>query len=377
MLGGFAAGAALLALVLAPARPVAEPDAGGGDAGSVGDAPTERVTLLEQTLRAPDEPNSGDPLELRLTVRHPPGADVRAEPKLENSRWSLLEQNSTSSPGEGDPKTSLDLVFQVFRPGPTELEPFDLLVTFADGETTKLETEAVSTRIRSALPGDEEPELRAAPSPHPVWTRDYTVAWIAGALVASFAVGFIALLLFRRRKDDTLEFEPSAPPDEEALERLEELRESDLLERGRPVEYYVRLSATVRRYLGRRFGFPGTEWTTAEILERLERAVWRGEIELEEIAGWMRRVDRVKFSGLLPSPDEARTALEDAVEIVRQTEPPASALGAQASERDAGEPEGESNDTVERVAENGDGSDEEPTAERGGSDTESIEGESP
>jgi len=230
------------------------------------------------------------------------------------------------------------MTFQVFRVGPATLQPIEIVVANDDGETSRRQTDPESIRIHTALEEDGPWELHPAAPPHAVWRSNSTIAWIGGGAAAALALGWAAVVLFRRDEKRRPEPAPAKPPETEALERLDALRQSDLLERGDFMVFYVRLSETVRRYLGRRFGFPGTEWTTAEIVERLEEVVWRGDIELEQIAEWMRGVDLVKYSGQLPASESARRRLEEAYEIVRETEPPRAASASPSDDED-GDPE--------------------------------------
>jgi len=307
------------ALIWVAAGPAYGNDAGGSetahsDADGAGLEPS-----LDQRLVGSDAPAIGDPIELEIRVTHPHSAEVHVAPNLEKSRWTLLETRQSTSKQENSATTDLTLAFQIFRPGGTTLTPQTVRVTDGDRETT-LETDPVDVRVESALGEAEDPSFQGPRPPHPVWQRDWTLVWVGGGTFAIAAVVLIVFGLVRRDTDDR-PTTPDRPPEAIARERLRELADSRLLEEGDFMVLYVRMSETLRRYLGRRYGFPGAEYTTAEILERLQpNAPLAPEIR-EDLADWLRQADLVKFSGRIPTTEEAERMLERAIDLVDRTEP--------------------------------------------------------
>lgn len=275
---------------------------------------------IDQSFDAPKQPLPGSPLRLELAIDHPRQTRATIDPELEKSRWNLVDSDEQTTADEDRKTTRWTLTFQVFRVGKTTLDPFEIVVTDENGESRRFETEPVDVDIRSLLSDDEEPSLQGSRPPAPIWSRDYTLAWIGGGVGAA---ALLALLLFSpfRKRDESETIDPSRPPEEVALEQLEALRGSDLVERGAYMLYYVRMSEAVRRFLGRRFDFPGPEWTTSEIIERLEMLAESYPLDVDRIASWMHRVDLVKFSGYVPGADEARRRLDEAIDLVRSTDP--------------------------------------------------------
>ena len=328
------AGLGALVLVALAWRPAVAADAGRGTPSE----PSATDASLSQTFEPPEKPRVGDPLELQLRIDHPPKTSVHVEPDLEGSRWELSEKKrSTLQSAESEHATRMTLIFQVFRPGETTLDPFDVVVSDRTGDKHRLRTEPVRVRIESVLADVEQPSFQGPRPPRPVWRRDTTLAWVGGGLVLAMVFGLALLAMFRTEEPEPEETE--RPPEDVAREKLERLRSSDLLEHGDFMVFYVRMSEAVRRYLGRRFGFPGTELTTHEIVERLESPTWHGDIELDDIADWMRAVDLVKFTGIMPSAAEARELLDRAFDIVEETHvrQPESRNDEEAAESEAGD----------------------------------------
>jgi hypothetical protein len=113
---------------------------------------------------------------------------------------------------------------------------------------------------------------------------------------------------------------PPRPPWEVAIEDLLDVRHAELVQNGRHVEHYDRVSYIVRRYCGDRYGFDGLESTTREMLSVLRRVVPPIPV-LDEIERFLRHADLVKFARLTPTTEECNQALERGEEIVRRTVP--------------------------------------------------------
>ena len=280
---------------------------------------TLEVTL-EQKLDAPDTPGVGDPLELVLNIQHPSDATANLQnPVLDGSRWHLVETRRSEAKSEDRTTTQITAVFQIFRPGEATLAPQTVRVSTDEVERT-VETNPETIEIAATLDKPGEASFQGPRPPRPVWQRDWTLAWVGGGLVAAAAIALGILGVVRRREDEA-DAMPDRPPEEVARERLEELAATDLLEHGDFMVYYVRLSEILRRYLGRRYGFPGTELTTAEILGRLADAPTLDEGKHRDIGEWLRAADLVKFSGRIPPVEEAGEHLDRAFELIEATAP--------------------------------------------------------
>lgn len=295
-----------------PAAPVdptnAEPDEITGTL--VQEGPPEATALL------------GEPIPVTLSIVHPPDVDVLLPDSFGTGRWELLSSNVRTIEAEKEWTTIMELEFGVFRPGQTTLEPFeiDLIGRNSDGE---VRSEPITVKVLSSLDDVEgEPSFAAPRPPVEVWVEDNSVYLAAGFGAVSLLFGLF--FFWYRRRDDHLEpAVPPRPPHEVALERLGRLAADDLVERGQHMIFYVRLSETIREYLGRRYGFKGVEMTTTEILEALERAdvSWPPSVSREDIAEFLLHCDAVKFGGQIPSAQTASEKLRRAFAFVESTRP--------------------------------------------------------
>lgn len=289
------------------------------EAGAQSEADTAAASV-EQSFGAPEAAKVGQRLELQLQIEHPAGSSVHLPDSFGNPRWELVDTRRKSTSDEAKETTTLTLVFQIFRPGSTTLPSFPITVLSADGQALELHTEPVDAKIVSVLPADKTPDLKPPREPVAVWTDDYTLAWVGGIFLGALVVAAATFLLTRRGEEEA----PGPPPRPAhvvALEKLSALTTDDLLDRGEYMIYYVRMSEAVREYLGRRYGFRGTELTTTEILVHLEEVDWPAGLSLEDVRQWLYHCDLVKFSGVIPARERAERALRQGFSIVELTRP--------------------------------------------------------
>ena len=113
------------------------------------------------------------------------------------------------------------------------------------------------------------------------------------------------------------------PPAVVALERLHALENTALAERSQVEAFYVELSDALRTYIEQRLRIPALESTTQELIQNLTRPATQYQIpsgvpgQLDQI---LSLADLVKFADVTPSIPEGRTALHEAIQVVRRVE---------------------------------------------------------
>lgn len=143
--------------------------------------------------------------------------------------------------------------------------------------------------------------------------------WLYWALAIMILL-ILALLIgwwWKQRQRPALSH-PAAPAvaaDKEAYGALDALAAENGMA---PKQFYFRLSAILRRYVERRFGFPAAEMTTEELLP------WMDQLPLDptlaaEFKGFCRFADPVKFAGAAARQDRPAQDLAFARDFVRQT----------------------------------------------------------
>ncbi len=111
---------------------------------------------------------------------------------------------------------------------------------------------------------------------------------------------------------------PPRPPHEVALESLERLRNSGLLEKGEIKAFYIELSEIIRRYVEGRYFIIAMEMTTTEVLQNLSGASVTDE-EMVLFRAFLEQCDLVKFAKYIPSAGENESAMDEAHDIVEKT----------------------------------------------------------
>jgi LPXTG-motif cell wall-anchored protein len=147
----------------------------------------------------------------------------------------------------------------------------------------------------------------------PLLSMGPDLQWLYWALAALGLAGLalLAWYLWRRRKKPV----PSIPAPPPAAPHIEAIRALDALAAqtdisGKP--YYFALSAILRRYLERRYGFPAVEMTTEELLPRLDGLPLDADLA-PALKAFCRAADPIKFAGA----DAARSQMNDHMAMAR------------------------------------------------------------
>lgn len=209
------------------------------------------------------------------------------------------------------------------------LPPLPVAISRANNEYITLCTRPHTIVVDDPIANELDPKVKPNPPARPQredWPLARNLAIGIPIGVALALLGLWLLHAYRRRPRVEPE-RPKIPPWIVALGELEELRQSDLLERGRTGEYFDRVSDSIRKYLGGRYGFEamdqgynGLEMTTGEMLDVLRRV--RPPItELYGIKQFLDECDLVKFARLEPTSEMCLTALSRGEQIVQKTIP--------------------------------------------------------
>lgn len=204
-------------------------------------------------------------------------AEIAAVGEVEEERVA-----AGTAAGQATYRQRLQLV--AFRTGTVPLPTREVAVPAAEpgGETRRLRTaDDLALEIASVLPpppetgeeGEGNPDGAAAsapiPEPRPARPpREMPVPqafWLTALPMAALAA-FLAWRLWRRRRRDLDELagRPDLPPREELARSLDAARTD-----ADPATALARVSLALRRFLGRRLGFPAAESTSREIRRQL------------------------------------------------------------------------------------------------------------
>lgn len=148
--------------------------------------------------------------------------------------------------------------------------------------------------------------------------------WVGWTLLV-LAVAAAAFFLWRwwRTRKAIMAVPPLIPPHVRARQRLA----NALALIGRPREFCIAVSDTLRIYLEERFSFRAPERTTEEFLLDLKKTDLLIRDQKESLEDFLTRCDLVKFAKYEPREPELRDLHASALRLVEETEPVAVTMG--------------------------------------------------
>ena len=121
-----------------------------------------------------------------------------------------------------------------------------------------------------------------------------------------------------KRKPLTERASPKIPSHILALEKLKNLEEQKLWQKGEVKKFHIELTDIIREYIEHRFSIPALESITEEIITDLKKII--SDSKLLEDTGWFLNLsDLVKFAKVIPLPDENEKCLKISYEFVEKT----------------------------------------------------------
>jgi len=300
----------------------------------------------------PERGTSGHVALLEIVVEHSPvetvlpggfrlHLDAAESRALQSAHFLLPDPDGGAGPSievstqGARPKTTVKIALVPLPPEPGRhelvLPALPIAIARASGELINVCTGEHRIVVEDPIANAPNPRPRENPPARPqdeVWTA---AKYAAFTTLGALAVGALAAWLigrWLRRPRPAPPPPPPRPPWQVALEELRDVRHAGLVAAGRFAEHYDRVSDTLRKYLGNRYGFDGLESTTREALVVL-RAVDPAVPTLDEITRFLRQADLVKFARLTPSEQECERVLELGEQIVHRTMPAPSAADAQ------------------------------------------------
>ncbi|RMD88574.1 MAG: hypothetical protein D6813_11875, partial [Calditrichaeota bacterium] len=197
-----------------------------------------------------------------------------------------------------------------FDTGEFEIPPLTIYYTLpGDSVKHSLKTETLKIEVLSLNPS-KKGDIRDIKQPLnlPRDLRQY-ILWGGLGLILVLAA-LTAFYVWKRKKAGKSiiprKVEPPKPAHEIALEALENLRESSLIQEGKIKEFFVQISEIIRNYIEGRYFVPALEMTTFELLENLRQNQIEDGI-IQTIAEFLEICDLVKFAKYQPSSEEIRS----------------------------------------------------------------------
>lgn len=275
-----------------------------------------RVTIEPDTT----EIHVGDPLALRLSVEHPADLAVRWPDSLSLGPFEALALEASPSEASADgARTAAVLHVTAFELGELEIPSFTLELTDGGDGTATVSTDPVVIGV-TTVGLDESGDIRDVKGPRAI-ARNWLLLW--PWFVLALTLGALGYWWGRRRRRtpdraDSGPPAPDRPPHEVAIEALDRLEASPLLERGEIKLYHVEVSRIIRAYVEGRYRIWALEMVTPDVISSLGRAGVDPGIRTA-FERFLDACDLVKFAKSRPADAACRSTLADARTLVERT----------------------------------------------------------
>jgi hypothetical protein len=262
-----------------------------------------------------------DRLRLSMRVEAPPGTLVEFPDLTDRLGTFTVVGEETGEPRTGPSGSNTwERIYLLQPEGAGEVTLPSLAISYSSNAQTaaeRLSADPLAVTVASVLPEGADltkPKGIAPPVPLPP-SRSQAGMWLSACvLLAILAMGLIGWRIRRRAREHPVRSQAAHLVALDQLERLQEL-----VRAGQTVEFYIRLSETLRHYALWRFGLKALSRTTEELLADIAGLGGAIEAHRGAIGGLMADCDLVKFAKHQPSKETMQLAMKRARDFVERT----------------------------------------------------------
>jgi hypothetical protein len=254
-----------------------------------------QATLTASTLSA----TVGEQVELRLIARSLESVD-QMKVSLPTGDFEVLRRQSQPMIRTTDWRT-FEQVFTIafFKTGEFAVGPVTIELLAAKTVIEKEQSNAVTIRVRSLL-GPDDRDIKPLKKPLAIRGNPlHLLKYAAGAGLILLLAVWLLLLRRKWRKKPSGTETVLPEPEIELEQRVNDLWQRRLTQKGEHKLFFIRLGEIVKRFLSRRYGFNADDLTSSEVLARLGG----GEKDMDLVACFetiFARADLVKFAEQVP-----------------------------------------------------------------------------
>lgn len=260
---------------------------------------------------SPSTATLGDLLNLSVMVTH--SSDTVIEPVALPKAVGTFEIYSSTQPSADQLQAQL----QNFTTGQQTLGALEIFYHDAQGKRHSFKTSSMTVTIQEVLPGPKDKgDIRGIKGV--IGPVAWSPWWWVLTAAAVLTVGYVAWRN-RRVKAEGPPPSPPVPPDQIALQHLQDLLAEGGPDPDRLKEFYSRLSDIIRAYIEQGFHCPALERTTNELLRDVRKQALFDSEALLLLKELLEDGDLVKFAKFRPEVDEALKAHANATKIVEKT----------------------------------------------------------
>jgi len=267
----------------------------------------ERGPVTVEVTITPARPQLSDEPVLTLTVTAKAGVRVELPPFGESLREFVIRDFHEPLPKTSDGDQILQHIYTLEPTSAGKISIDPITVRFideradGDGKEHEIQTEALLVDVQTIVASDAPSLNDLRPATDPVALPD---SFRVSPIVV-FAIGLILLaglmFILWRKKRHSANTVPERTPQQLAHSEFNDLLGSKLSETD-VKEFFVQLTAIVRRYIERTTGVNAPDQTTEEFLREVNRQKLFAEAENTRLEAFLESADLVKFAG--DQPDE-------------------------------------------------------------------------
>lgn len=260
---------------------------------------------------------------IRLEVVQPKGVKVNfPEFRAEDTLTSKVEIISVSKPDTSKTESEKIMIRQnylitSFDSGSYVIPPFKFQLIDLDFQTNTLTLNVNNVQVNK----DEEiKDIKQIYKPPFNWLLFIGITVLILIVLALIVTGIYFYIRWKKNKPIPIFTEPEIviPPYEIALQKLTQIKEEKIWQKGQDKLYYTQLTDVIREYFTSRFDIQAMEMTSAEILDALQT-----DEEAKAILGKLKQIlstsDMVKFAKRQPTAEENEISIVNAFFVVNQT----------------------------------------------------------
>ncbi len=261
----------------------------------------------------------GDPVIYSVTVKHGPHLQILSQiPPPPSDVFNLKKSEDIQKKDGAITIEGRKFTLTSYRLGDFVLDPISIEYRSGQGPVQKITTDKIYITVKSVAEGEEKKDIRGVKS-----VLRIPFAWKAVIFLGGFAGAFLAgWLVYQHLKAKKLAPPPESKvsSEDQALNQLTELFESDLLRQGKVKEYHLRFSEILRIYLEKRYGILAVEFTTDEIIRALRGKDLEGALR-EKISSVLEAADLAKFAKWKPEALQIKDHYQKGREIIESSRP--------------------------------------------------------
>ncbi|OGC75885.1 MAG: hypothetical protein A2145_07140 [candidate division Zixibacteria bacterium RBG_16_40_9] len=276
----------------------------------------------------------GDRIKYNLTVRYNP--KIKLLPLNLGSRLGEFEVKDFKTYPEQKRRnqniTKSEYIITTFNTGKLTIPP--LAITYQDelGIPRWILSDSIAIEVKSVpRKATDTDDIRGLKPP---WEIPGSI-WVYLLLVVLVTLAGLGYWYYRKfimRKPVTVEPEIKRPAWEVALEELQKLKNTDLVNTGKVKEYYFILSEILRKYIENRFDLACIDRTTEEIKQELNNGILDQNIK-DRFLTFLIESDLVKFAKFIPVQKKTEEDWQTVYDIVQKTIPIEQATSSEELER--------------------------------------------